>query len=294
MARIRSIKPDFWKSESIARLSMQTRLTFIALWNYVDDNGVGRDNVRLITAEIYPLEEDPRATLAHVARSLDELARHGRVTRYTHDEKPYIHVTGWSEHQKIDKPNKKRYPLPTDEGSTVLTCGDVIETLPFEEPSRMLREGLAHVHRPEKGAGSREQGAEEQGEVLPAPASRSTAARTDPTEGQRVNLLAKVFTDREPMSNFPAVAGVVRKAVRSGRYSDEQIVEALGRLAADGRSVTVETLRVELDGLPASRQGQGAKKASTTDQRFADALAIGQRLASEQDPITNHMLGGAA
>jgi hypothetical protein len=55
------------------------------------------------------------------------------------------------------------------------------------------------------------------------------------------------------MSRFPAVAGIVRKAIRA-QHSDQAITDALVRLAGEGRSVTVETLRIELEGLPASRR----------------------------------------
>lgn len=52
--RIRSIKPEFWRSEDIAELSIPTRLLFIGLWSYVDDNGVGRDDDALIMADLFP------------------------------------------------------------------------------------------------------------------------------------------------------------------------------------------------------------------------------------------------
>lgn len=74
-------------------------------------------------------------------------------------------------------------------------------------------------------------------------------ASAQPTEGQRVNHLARTYTDQVPLCNFSAVAGVVRKAVRTGRYTDEQIAEALGRLADDGRPVTADTLRIEIEGM---------------------------------------------
>ena len=54
--RIRSIRPEFWRSASIARLSIEDRLLFIGLWSYVDDNGVGRDNAAIITAELFALD----------------------------------------------------------------------------------------------------------------------------------------------------------------------------------------------------------------------------------------------
>src|SRR3546814_14876688 len=70
MARIRTIKPEFWTSETIAALPIRTRLTFIGLWTYVDDNGVGFGNETLIVAELFPLEDDPPDTLAHVSREI--------------------------------------------------------------------------------------------------------------------------------------------------------------------------------------------------------------------------------
>jgi len=163
MARIRSIKPEFWKSETIAALSIQTRLTFIGLWSYVDDNGVGRDVEKLIAAEIYPLEDDPRETLAHVQRSLSELSEAGRILRYTCEGKPYLAIVNWTEHQRIDKPNKPRYPE-----FDPLTCsyGDSRDTL--AQPSRDVTEP------PAPGAvevGTGEQRKQEQGkDIAPRPA----------------------------------------------------------------------------------------------------------------------------
>jgi hypothetical protein len=208
VARIRSIKPEYWKSEAIASLSMQTRLTFIALWSYVDDNGVGKDNDRLIAAEIYPLEDDPRATLAHVHRSLDELAHAGRITRYTNDGRSYVHVTNWAEHQKIDRPGKARYPQPDDEGST-LTCTDKPPDAGPDEPSRNPRATLAQPHPPEQGAGSsgtREQGAGEQGANTRSPAADSPALVLVTPDGATVSEFRTVTFD-EFWSHYPRKVG---------------------------------------------------------------------------------------
>ena len=43
--RIRTVKPEFWRSEDVSRLPVADRLLFIGLWSYVDDNGVGVDRV---------------------------------------------------------------------------------------------------------------------------------------------------------------------------------------------------------------------------------------------------------
>jgi GntR family transcriptional regulator len=100
------------------------------------------------------------------------------------------------------------------------------------------------------------------------------------TEGQLVNAITRTYTDRVPLSNFPAVAGVVRKAVRAQRYSAQQIVDALGRMVDDGRPVTTDALRIELEGLPTQR----AKRSGTSiylqvaqelrDERQADVMEL--------------------
>jgi hypothetical protein len=113
--RIRSIKPDFYTSEDIAALDWDARLVFIGLWSYVDDNGVGRDNERLIVADLFPLEEDPREALAKVSRALELLETRGQITRYEVDGNRYVFVNAWDKHQKVDRPNKVRYPRPTSE-----------------------------------------------------------------------------------------------------------------------------------------------------------------------------------
>ena len=40
MARIRTIKPQFWDDLKIGRLSRDARLLYIGLWNFADDLGV--------------------------------------------------------------------------------------------------------------------------------------------------------------------------------------------------------------------------------------------------------------
>ena len=71
------------------------------------------------------------------------------------------------------------------------------------------------------------------------------------TEGQQVNRLARVYTSRVKMAKFIAVAGVVKTALRTGDYTEEQIATGLLRLAEERRGVTVETLRIAIEGMPA-------------------------------------------
>lgn len=136
--RIRSIKPEFWRSADITAIEdWDARLLFIGLWSYVDDNGVGIDRLATIAADLFAgdLEADSRETFARVSRGLQTLSDLGRITRYIVEGKAYLHVTNWDKHQRIDKPNKPRYPLPT--------CENVQIRESLATPSRHPRESPA-------------------------------------------------------------------------------------------------------------------------------------------------------
>ena len=61
MARIRTIKPEFWLSEQVARCSREARLTFVGMWNFADDRGVHPATPRLLKAALYGLDDDVTA-----------------------------------------------------------------------------------------------------------------------------------------------------------------------------------------------------------------------------------------
>jgi hypothetical protein len=70
------------------------------------------------------------------------------------------------------------------------------------------------------------------------------------TEGQRAHALTKAYEKINPLCSFMGVRGVVAKAIKTGRYSDTQIGDALAKLASEGRVVTADTLRIALEGQP--------------------------------------------
>ena len=113
MARIRSVKPEFWKSEQVVGCSRETRLLFIALWNFCDDHGRAKANFKQLKWDIFPGDDDIDADA--VKRMLGELAAAGLIAFYVVDGAQYFHVTGWARHQKPQKPQPSRIPAPPDE-----------------------------------------------------------------------------------------------------------------------------------------------------------------------------------
>jgi hypothetical protein len=108
MARIRTIKPEFWSSEQVMELSFPARLAFIGLWNFCDDRGVHTASAKRLKAEVFPSDE---ITTDMVSGLVAEMIHHGLVGEFEADGERYWYVTGWTKHQKIEKPTY-RHPSP--------------------------------------------------------------------------------------------------------------------------------------------------------------------------------------
>lgn len=85
-----------------------------ALESYVDDNGVGKDDLELIVSDTFPRDHirDPSRTLARVSESIADLAGAQLITRYQVDGEDLLYIENWQRLQRVDKPNKGRHPRP--------------------------------------------------------------------------------------------------------------------------------------------------------------------------------------
>lgn len=156
MARIRSIKPEFFSSRTLARLPYGVRLTFIGLWTYCDNYGRGVDDPPMVKAAVWPIED--RETTTAVEKTLKLLASAKLIVRYTgEDGERYLAIRSWTEHQKVTHPGKPKYPAPPEVFGTVPEAsGNVPEgpgILPRRSGSREQGTGSR-----EQGVGNREQG----------------------------------------------------------------------------------------------------------------------------------------
>ncbi len=109
MARIRTIKPEFWSNERVMCCSRGSRLLFIGLWNFADDTGRLRDSAKSIRAQIFPGDDDVNSEI--VRGMIDELSSNGLVNKYEVDGEGYLEITGWN-HQRIDRPHASKHPAP--------------------------------------------------------------------------------------------------------------------------------------------------------------------------------------
>lgn len=137
MARIRSVKPEFWTSAQVVECSPIARLLFIGIWNFCDDNGIHPDSVKRLKMEIFPA--DPVSD-ADIKGMVDELVKVELLEHYVVGNQGFLRVTGWSKHQKIEKPTFK-HPLPEPR-----KIGDASEsdrrTVAEQSPSALPRNGM--------------------------------------------------------------------------------------------------------------------------------------------------------
>lgn len=166
MPRIRSIKPEFFTSLTVADLTPEQRLTFIGLWTHADDEGRCVDDARLIKAAIWPLDD---RTTADIEEDLRALSESSLILRYTLNRKRYMAVRGWAEHQRINRPTASKLPPPPEAPIPDLTCGD--------EDSRTPHGGVTDDSLAERKG--KEQG-KEQGTGKGTPSPPPAASTSDP------------------------------------------------------------------------------------------------------------------
>jgi len=112
MARIRTIKPEFWTSESVVECSCSARLLLIGMLNFADDYGNLVNSPKRLKMQIFP------ADIIDTALLLDELIKHGLVIPYVVDGEKYLNIKGFRKHQVINKPSKSKIPLPSFDKNT--------------------------------------------------------------------------------------------------------------------------------------------------------------------------------
>lgn len=117
--RIRTTKPEFWRSDDIDALCIADRLLFVGLWNYVDDEGRGVDKASAITADLFAgdLERDPSETSLRVQGGLKRLHAAGLINRYEVGGRRFLAVVNFHKHQRINRPTPSRLPSPTSGNS---------------------------------------------------------------------------------------------------------------------------------------------------------------------------------
>ncbi len=103
MARIRTIKPDFWTDEEIVELDPMDRLLFIGLWNFCDDQGYIDYRPKKLKMQIFPADD------FDLPAAMERLRKSSLVDAYDAPTGVVAHIRNWSKHQRVNNPSKERY-----------------------------------------------------------------------------------------------------------------------------------------------------------------------------------------
>lgn len=94
MARIRSIKPDFFTDDKINELDIKTRLFFIGMWTQADKRGRLLDRPKHLRIKILPCDR------LDGEKMVVALETEGRIIRYTVNGENYIQIRNFELHQR--------------------------------------------------------------------------------------------------------------------------------------------------------------------------------------------------
>ena len=96
--RKRIIKPQFWDSERVAAMELGARLTFIGLWQMADRGGHLRYNLKRISTQLYPYDDE-----WPVGEWIDQMVEQGLVVIWqcARTGHAVLTIKGFAEHQSI-------------------------------------------------------------------------------------------------------------------------------------------------------------------------------------------------
>ncbi|MGW4786150.1 hypothetical protein [Streptomyces sp. NPDC004230] len=277
MARIRTIKPEFFTSLTVADLTPEQRLTFIGLWTHVDDAGRCVDDPRLIKAAIWPLDD---RTAADIEIDLKALTESSLITRYGLNRKRYLAVTNWEEHQRINRPTESKLPAPEE--------GDL--TPPDPVTRRDVNSLSTHAHLTEDSPQERkgkERNREGKGTPLPPADGTAEAAPAAGAGGIPDQMLASWWDKfgRRTAQSKKSVRQAIADALANGNDPDE-LWAALLRLGEVSKPVTGGTLQFAFSEIRKSATGADVipfrdRQQQATDDLFDRAMARAQARTQE-------------
>jgi hypothetical protein len=102
--RARNLKPGFFKNADLAELPFSARILFQGLWCLADRRGRLEDRPKQIKGEVLPHDN------VAIPPLLDGLQKHGFILRYEKNEKKYIQIINFENHQ---------YPHIKEQESTI-------------------------------------------------------------------------------------------------------------------------------------------------------------------------------
>lgn len=276
MARIRTIKPDFWDSPATGQASLRARLLFIAMWNWADDFGIGDAHSGRLWNFAFPNDEPPKMvvsgepadippTFRRIPAEYAEVSNLFGVIFFEHDGRPYYYIPTWNKHQKIDRRSVQKVPYPDEDTQALF--------VDITGPPKSQRNPPTSQRN--VGVGTEELGTEELGTTLtgggasheaPAPTSRRKPRRPIPDGWQPKSRHATYCQAQNIDLTHEAEKFRSNALAKDVRFADwDQGFDNWLKKSVEFRS----------------RDSQRRPQHSTTDDRVNGWLQMSQNLASQ-------------
>lgn len=152
MARIRSLKPEFFTSEQVVSVSIEARYLFQGMWVFGDDDGYIAASPLQLKMKIFP------GDACDVPALLGELVSVGLVVLVDTDQGPAYWVPSFRNHQK------PKYPTPTKFTRDGVSLTEYSPRIPPELPQASGSASLREESRGEERRGEELRGVESRGE----------------------------------------------------------------------------------------------------------------------------------
>ncbi len=156
MARIRTIKPEFFTSPDVAAVDFPVRLFYQALWCWADDFGIGETNLNGLLGFAFP--DSDGFSAQDLRRFCADCAQHFGTTFYTVRGRHYYAIKTWEEHQKTERrEQRRRHPTPEDPDATpdqrIYDCADFAPDMPRKTGAKSCEIPLGTGEQGNRGTG---------------------------------------------------------------------------------------------------------------------------------------------
>lgn len=226
MARIRTIKPEFFRHEGLQDLEAENpgscvMLVFAGLWGHCDKAGRFEWKPRMLKLDILPfIEFDMGGTLALLCEA-------GFLRKYEIDGKQYGEIYSFEKHQRIngkEAQEPEKHPAPRDEAQEVNKGSNGEATgkhLPAQEGKGKEEEGKR------KGTEYTGPPSTEEVELLPAVADATSPAKAPRADTALQAACRETF--REYQQAYAARYGAPHVDNAKVRSQIKQFVQRIGR-----------------------------------------------------------------
>jgi hypothetical protein len=157
MARIRTIKPDFFRHEALYEAERETglplRVAFAGLWTAADREGRFHWKPRQLKLDCLPYDE------VDFSRVLDALTTRGFIAKYAIEDRVYGFIPSWHQHQIINN-REKSSEIPEPKAINDLTRASRVDDASSTRLNNFKAEGKGREGERENIGGREERGRE--------------------------------------------------------------------------------------------------------------------------------------